>query len=133
MVIEALNQVHREGGDGVFTELLTAHECARLTRTELTGIVSSLFFDGHILAAVQIANAVLGLLRRPEQRQLVTEHPGVRGHAGEELLRWSPLITLGMPRLARVALEVGGRRVAPGQVASVAFACRGHHQFQAHT
>lgn len=87
----------------------------------MTGLASSLFFGGHLLAAAQIANAVLGLLCHPGQLRLVTGNLGGLGHAVEELLRWSPSITLGMPRLACTALDVGVRRVEPGQAATVAF------------
>jgi cytochrome P450 len=112
-VLEVLAWQRRRGEmPGLFASLLAARECDQLTETELTGLAASLFFDGHILAAAQIANAVLCLLLHPDQFGQVRADPALIRLAAEEVLRWSPSITLGMTRLARPPAD---------QAASVAF------------
>lgn len=97
---------------GLFASLLAARKRDQLTETELTGLAASLFFDGHILAAAQIANAMLCLLLHPDQLRQVRGDPALIRLATEDVLRWSPSITLGMTRLARPPAD---------QAASVAF------------
>ncbi len=120
-VTEALNDIRRHGGDGILAELLAMREHAPLTGGELTGLASSLFFDGHLLASAQITSAVLSLLCHPGQLRLLAGDPRVLAPAVEELLRWSPSITLGMPRMASAPVDIGSRRMTPGQTAAVAF------------
>ena len=120
-VSDALNYVRNQGGDGVFAELIAMHERSLLTDSELTGIASSLFFDGHLLASAQIANAVLSLLCHPDQLRLLIGNPSALLNATEELLRWNPSITLGMPRMASTSANIGDRCISPGQIATVAF------------
>lgn len=90
----------QESAPGLFTGLLAAREHGELAESELTGLAASLFFDGHILAAAQIANAVLCLLLHPDQLNRIRADPTLIPAAAEEVLRWSPSITLGMTRLA---------------------------------
>ncbi|MDQ3405321.1 MAG: cytochrome P450, partial [Actinomycetota bacterium] len=46
---------------GLFAELAEAHRRGEIDATDLTGLATSLFFDGHALSAAQIAHTVLCL------------------------------------------------------------------------
>lgn len=112
-VVEVLaHQRERGAAPGLFASLLAVREQGGLTETELTGLAASLFFDGHILASTQIANAMLCLLLHPDQLNQVRADPSLIPAAAEEVLRWSPSITLGMTRTTSIPV---------GQAAGVAF------------
>jgi len=85
-------------GDGLFPVLLQYHRDGELGDDEVLGLAASLFFDGHILASAQIAHAVLCLLLHPEQLRRIRIDPTLIPAAAEEVLRFSPAITLGMTR-----------------------------------
>ncbi|MGH8165231.1 MAG: cytochrome P450, partial [Rhodanobacteraceae bacterium] len=120
-VTGALQRNRVRGGDGVFASLIEMYDSAVLNASEQTGLASSLLFDGHILASSQIANAIATLLCHPGTPPLITTSRRVERAGLEELLRWSPAITLGMPRTAGTSLSIGKETVKPGQTAVVAF------------
>lgn len=120
-VSDATDHIHREGGRGIYAEFVAMTRRKELTEAELTGLASSLFFDGPLLASAQIANAVLGLLIYPQQRQLLARNPAHLSDAVEELLRWCPSITLGPPRVAWKSFDAGDAVIKPGELATVAF------------
>lgn len=119
-VIDALEHM-RCGGTGLWGELLATRDRGALTETELTGLASSLLFDGHILAAAQIALTTLCLLRDRDQATVLTATPSRLAHAAEETLRFSPSITLGMPRKACTDIDLAGLHVRSSQTVTVAF------------
>jgi cytochrome P450 len=120
IVTDTLRHIRLHCGGGIFAELLAGPRQPRLSPTELTGLASSLFFDGHLLAAAQITNAVLSWLLHPAQLHVAIDDPGALTDATEELLRWCPSITLGMPRRAQAPCHFGDHRVPPGQIAALA-------------
>lgn len=97
------------------------YDSAVLNASEQTGLASSMLFDGHILASSQITNAIATVLCHPAAPALITTGQRVEPAALEKLLRWSPAITLGMPRTACTWLNIGTKTVKPGQMAVVAF------------
>jgi cytochrome P450 len=121
VVVESLGHMRCRGGTGLWGELLATRDRGELTEAELTGLASSLLFDGHILAAAQIALAALCLLRHRDQATLLAVTPSRLAHAIEETLRFSPSITLGMPRKARINIDLDGLRVPSGHAIAIAF------------
>ncbi|HEY2058049.1 MAG TPA: cytochrome P450 [Amycolatopsis sp.] len=112
---------------GLLADLVRAHrEDGLLSPAELTGLASSLFFDGHALAAAQIATTVLCLLRRPGLFAAVRENTALLGPVIEEALRYSPSVTLSMTRIAGVDLTFGGAAIRAGDevVAAIPIANR---------
>lgn len=100
VVTHVLDRQRRSGdGDGLFPVLLQHHRDGELSDDEIVGLAASLFFDGHILASAQIAHAVLCLLLHPEQLRRIRIDPTLIPAAAEEVLRFSPAITLGMTRM----------------------------------
>lgn len=119
-VTAVLGYLQRYGGYGIYDQLIKLHRAGLIGARELRGVASSLLFDGHILTSSQIANTVATLLCYPAGPAAIGPH-GLSPAAREELLRWSPAITLGMPRRALATATLGGAAVPEGQTAVVAF------------
>ncbi|MEV4440801.1 cytochrome P450 [Streptomyces sp. NPDC049577] len=95
---DVLDNLRHHPSDGVLTALLDTHEQGGLTQRELKGLAASLFFDGAHLAAAQLATALLCLLLHPAQLAPLRTGQLLPTAAVEEVLRYSPSITLGMAR-----------------------------------
>ncbi|MGI9000327.1 MAG: cytochrome P450 [Pseudonocardia sp.] len=104
VVTDVLDRQRRAGnGTGLFPALLRRHRDEELSDDELIGLAASMFFDGHILASAQIAQAVLCLVLHPEQLRRVRDDFTLIPAAAEEILRFSPAITVGMTRVPTAA------------------------------
>lgn len=101
---------------GLLAELLATHRDGLLDKADLTGLAASLFFDGHALAAAQLANAVLCIASRPGLLDHVGGSPERVSAAVEEALRYCPSVTFTMPRVATAAVELAGAWIEPGDV-----------------
>ena len=120
-VTEALGHVRRDPCVGLLAELIAAQARGVLTETELRGLAASLFFDGHVLAAAQITNGLLCLLTHRDQLQQLTAD-SVLMPAIEEVLRFSPSITVGMTRIAtQRSKQVGAPAAGCASAKAVAF------------
>lgn len=102
---------HDDPPTGLMAELVETHHDGLLTWQELNGLAASLFFDGHALAAAQLANAVLCLLSRPELADRARHSRELLDDVVEESLRYTPAVTLSMPRVATEDVELGGVRI----------------------
>lgn len=120
-VTAVLGYLQRHGGHGIYPQLIALHHAGLLDARDLRGLGSSLLFDGHILASSQIANTIAALLCYPAAQSAAVGPQGLPPAAREELLRWSPAITLGMTRRASEAAMLGDAIVPEGQTAVVAF------------
>ncbi|GAA1563914.1 cytochrome P450 [Actinomadura kijaniata] len=106
---------------GLLGELVAAHREGGLGGwDDLTGLAASLFFDGHALAAAQIANAAHRLLSSPALAERLRADPRLLDGVVEESLRHSPAVTLSMARTATSDVEVDGVRIRAGDQVSVA-------------
>ncbi|MEU3764763.1 cytochrome P450 [Amycolatopsis keratiniphila] len=101
---------------GLMAELIEAHRSGALDETELTGLAASLFFDGHALAAAQIANAVFCLISRPGLLASLDADPALLDAAVEETLRYSPAVNFSMTRVATEEVTIAGTRIEPGDL-----------------
>lgn len=120
-VSAVLRHLSGRAGRGGFSQLIALHQAGILDDRELRGLASSLLFDGHLLTSSQIASTVAALLCCPAARSGAVGPHGLAPAAREEILRWSPAITLGMPRWASAAVRLGDIAVREGQAAVVAF------------
>jgi len=106
---------------GLFDQLIAARDQHGLIdETELRGIAASLFFDGHFLTAMQIANSVLCLLESPDALRLLSADPGLISRAVEELVRLHPAVNHSMPRVATADLELGDMTIRAGEAVTAA-------------
>lgn len=101
---------------GLMAELVAAHREGVLEENDLTGLAASLFFDGHALAAAQIANAVLCLVSRPGLLAALDTNPALVDAAVEEALRYSPSVNFSMTRVALEEVSLAGIRIEPGDL-----------------
>lgn len=121
-VCEMLEHPHRSCERGLLQNLTEIHRSGDLSKQELTGLTASLFFDGHILAANQLANTLLCLLTHSNQLATMVTQSALLDATVEETLRYSPAITVGMTRLttgrARVAVAFGAANRDPHMFAA---------------
>ncbi len=87
-----------------------------LTTDELIGIASLLLIAGHETTANMLGLGTLALLRHPEQLAIVRDDPERVDAAVEELLRWLSIVHTGTAKVATVDTEIGGRRIAAGDL-----------------
>lgn len=114
-VAEVLAELRLAPGDGLYDRLIDACDRDRaIDDEELHGIAASMLFDGHFLAATQVANSVLYLLEHPHLLATVRRHPELVGRAVEELLRLCPAVNHSMSRVAVHDLELGGVSIPAG-------------------
>jgi cytochrome P450 len=91
-----------------------------LSPERVGAVLTSLLFDGPVLAGTQLANSLMGLFTDTEQLKLLRDDPGLDAGAAEELLRYLPPANTGLPRLTTGALTLGAVAVPAGTVVIVA-------------
>ncbi|HEY1704304.1 MAG TPA: cytochrome P450 [Trebonia sp.] len=103
---------------GLLAELIRGSEQdgSLLTDKDLVDIGVLLLFAGHDTTMAMIGLSSLTLLTHPEQKQDLTDHPEKTGPAVEELLRYLTIVQFGLGRTAREDLEIGGQRIARGDL-----------------
>ncbi|MFE7959369.1 cytochrome P450 [Streptomyces sp. NPDC057413] len=105
---------HRPGDDLLGT-LIAAREEDRLRPAELVTVAATLITAGYHTVANSLANAVLALLRHPDQLDPLRGGP-FPPQAVEELLRWTPgPVSGGTIRIATQEVKVGSTVVRPGE------------------
>ncbi|TCO47418.1 cytochrome P450 [Actinocrispum wychmicini] len=111
---------------GLIATLIAGH----LDESALTGLVASLFFDGHLLSAAQIANTVLLVLTHGLVDRLRTD-PALLDDVIEETFRYCPSVNLSMPRVATAEVSLGDVQVRAGDrvAAAITLADRDHAMF----
>jgi cytochrome P450 len=86
---------------------------ARFTDDEIIGNLIQII-PGPDALTMLIGNAVLALLRHPDQLDLLVKDPALIGGAVEECLRYDSLI-LGFPRVATEDVTLRGQSIRKGQ------------------
>jgi cytochrome P450 len=111
-------------GSDLLSAMIAAEEAGdRLTHPELITTATLLFVAGHETTTNLIGNAVLALLRTPDQLEHLRWDPSLIRSAIEELLRYDSPVQF-TARIATTDLEVDGTRIAAGeQLAVIIGAC----------
>ena len=114
--LQALIETRRRSPEDDFVSSLIAveEEGDKLNEEELLALCVLLLFAGHETTANQIGNAMLALLRNPDQLQKLRSKPALITSAVEELLRYDSSVQ----RLGRVAtenVEICGNRIRSGE------------------
>ncbi|MEE1782391.1 cytochrome P450 [Streptomyces sp. SP17BM10] len=86
----------------------------RLTEQELVSLAVLLLVAGHETTTAAIGNAVLALLRHPDQLELLRADPGRIEGAVDELLRYDSAVTVATWRWAPEPVRIGGTEVPAG-------------------
>lgn len=105
----------RDPKDDLLSALIAAEGAGdQLTEDELLTMAALLFAAGFETTTNLLANAVVALLRNPDQLALLRERPDLAPAAVEELLRYDTPVQL-ISRLAGEPLELGGVAVDAGE------------------
>jgi cytochrome P450 len=109
-------------GDDLLSALAeqSNEEDGRLTREELIGTAALLVVAGHDTTVNLIGNAVVALLRAPEQADLLRDRPELIQNAVEEFLRYDPSVEQSTFRYAHEDLDLDGVTISRGDVLVVA-------------
>ena len=107
--------------DDLVTMLVMAEEEGdRLSTDELVIMIIALLVGGNNSTAHLIGNSVLTLARHPEALRELKSNPNLIATAVEEVLRFESPVQA-TSRIARDAIEVGGKIIEPGQGISLLF------------
>jgi cytochrome P450 len=111
---ELTERRRHEPTEDLLTGLVQAEEAGdRLSQDELLSTCILLLIAGHETTVNLIGNAVLTLLRHPDQWQLLVDDPALALAATEETLRFDPPVQL-TSRTALEDVEVAGATVPKG-------------------
>lgn len=113
LLLPLLAERRRAPGQDLLSALGAAGPGA-LTDDEVVANALFLMTAGHETATNQLSNAVLALLRHPEQLALLQEDPGRWPGAAEELIRYDPAVQITARRVTEDGV-VGGREVRAGE------------------
>lgn len=87
-----------------------------ITEGELQSLLMAILVAGYETTANQLGKFVLCLLERPDQLQILREHPELMANAVEELMRFIPLSAGSqLAYLATEDVEVGGVLIRAGE------------------
>ncbi len=116
----------RTRGTDMVSALVSAEESSdRLTEREIIGICRLLLVAGNVTTTDLIGNAVLALLRHPDELDKLRARPELIRNAVEEMLRYDPPVAQS-GRLTLAPLEVGGEAVPGGESLTVSLLAAGH-------
>ena len=105
----------------LLSDLVAQHtaEDGRLSQAELVAMAVLLVVAGHDTTINLLGNAVVALLRQPEQFELLRDRPALIPGAVEEFLRLDSSVEQATFRFAAEELELGGARIRRGDVVVV--------------
>lgn len=87
----------------------------QLNETELLSLVALILGAGHETTTNLIGNAVMALLRHPEERRRLQNDPSLIRSAVEEFLRFDSPVQM-TDRVAKEDVEFDGQRIRKGQL-----------------
>jgi cytochrome P450 len=111
-----LAERRREPRDDLLSAMIAAEEDGQHLETlDLLALSALLLVAGHETTSNLIGNAVLALLRNPDERKRLTDDPNLIGTAVDEFLRFDGPV-LFTDRAARSDSEIHGRRIRKNQL-----------------
>lgn len=105
---ELLETKRSDPADDLLSHLAHVTDTGRLTRSELLSTAVLLVIAGHETTANLICNGVLGLLRHPDQLEMLRTDPRLIPAAVDELLRFDGPVTLATHRITTEPIEIDG-------------------------
>jgi hypothetical protein len=116
-----LERRRADPGDDLVSLILQAEERDdRITPEELAAQCATLLFAGHETTRNLIGNALLALLKNPDQLALLRRDPSLIPAAVKEALRYDTPAQIGS-RIVAEPFEMHGRELAKGQIVIVMF------------
>ncbi|GAA2692903.1 cytochrome P450 [Nonomuraea recticatena] len=102
-------------GEGLLGQLVRDHG-DEISDKELAGFADGLLTGGHDTSTSMLALGTLWLLENPDELAKVREGGEHVSKVVEELLRYMTVVQVAFPRFAREDLELGGQRIAKGEM-----------------
>jgi hypothetical protein len=119
---EIIAERRRAPKDDLVSALVAAEERGdALSENEIIATCILLLAAGNETTTNLIGNGTLALLRNPDQLELFRAHPELAESAVEELLRYDGPVQA-TARVALEDIEIGGKTVEKGQIATCALA-----------
>jgi len=110
----------REPRDDLTSALVAVEDGGEtLDESELSSMVALLIVAGHETTVNLIGNAVLALIRHPEQRARLEDRPELLSHAIEELVRYDGPVERALTRWASRDVELRGQELRRGDLVIV--------------
>jgi cytochrome P450 len=108
--------------DDLLSAMITAEQDGhRLEDLDLLALSSLLLVAGHETTSNLIGNAVLALLRHPDERKRLQEDPTLIGSAVDEFLRYDGPIQFS-DRAVKSDCEIGGKAIRQHQLVGIVLA-----------
>jgi cytochrome P450 len=117
-LLEIVAAQRRSPGDGLLGMLIKEHG-DEIDDRELAGLADGVLTGGLETTASMLALGALVLLRHPEHRAQVLGEADQVHRFVEELLRYLTVVQVAFPRFAKQDVEIGGVRVASGDIVLV--------------
>jgi cytochrome P450 len=122
VITDAIGWKRTRLADDLLSVLITAEDSeGALTEEELAEQVSLLYIAGHETTVNLIGNAVLALLRNPDQLRLLRRDPGLDSAAVDEFLRFDSPVQM-TRRIPLHELAVGDKTIEAGAFIVLALA-----------
>ena len=114
-LMEATAKQRRDPGEGLIGQIIREHG-DEINDFDLGGLADGVFTGGLETSASMLALGTAVLLDHPEDYRRVGSDPTVVDRAVEELLRYLTVVQIAFPRFPKTEVQVGGQRIAPGDV-----------------
>ncbi len=121
-ILDLLKYKREHPADDLLTAFVHAHDEGELTDDELIGITVTLLLAGFASTTFLIGNAILALLRHPEQLDLLRRQPSLVDAAVEETIRYDGSMQTATFRFTTTDVEIAGTTVPRGSIVVCAFA-----------
>ncbi len=114
---ELVEQRRREPGDDLMSGLIQVEESGdQLTAEEIVATCNLLLIAGHETTVNLIANAILAMLRRPEQWTALARDPQRASAVVEETMRYDPPVQLASRIAGAGDMTIGDVTVPKGDI-----------------
>lgn len=117
-LVDAIEEKRRDPGDDLLTRLLACSDAGELDDLQVRTLTLMLLTAGHEVVTNLIGNAVMCLLRNPDERERLQTDPNLWGSAIEEVIRLESPIQSAW-RIATEEIQVGERTVPAGRAVTV--------------
>ena len=124
---ELFDERRGDPGSDLVSALLQAEDGGdTLSEEELFSMVVLLIVAGHETTVSLIGNAVLALLRHPDQLDALAADPALVPNAIEELIRYDGPVERSLNRWAATDVELGGHTIRRGETVIVILGSANH-------
>jgi cytochrome P450 len=115
-LMEATRRQREQPGEGLIGQIIREHG-DEINDFELAGLADGVFTGGLETSASMLALGTAVLLDHREDYRAVAEDPAAAvDRIVEELLRYLSVVQVSFPRIPKQDVEVGGRRIAKGDI-----------------